>query len=97
MKRLLKEPLLHFLVLGALLFVAYGLLNRRDEARAGQIVVTQGQLENLQISFSRVWQRPPTQQELQGLVEAWVREEVLYREGLAMGAARENKRASEVR
>ncbi len=90
MKRLLKEPLLHFLLLGALLFVAYGVLNRRDESRAGQIVVTQGKLENLQVSFSRVWQRPPTSQELQGLVETWVREEVLYREGLAMGLDRDD-------
>jgi hypothetical protein len=90
MKRLLKEPLLHFIVLGALFFVAYGTLHRRDEPRAGQIVVTQGNLANLQISFSRVWQRPPTPQELQGLVESWVREEVLYREGLAMGLDRDD-------
>jgi hypothetical protein len=90
MKRLLKEPLLHFLLLGALLFVAYGLLSRRDEPRDGRIAVTRGQLENLQVSFSRVWQRPPTPQELQGLVETWIREEVLYREGLAMGLDRDD-------
>ena len=60
MKRLLKEPLLHFLVLGALLFVGYGLLNRGDEPEPGRIVVTQGKIENLRATFSRVWQRPPS-------------------------------------
>jgi len=43
MKRLLKEPLVHFLVLGALLFASYGLLNRRGAPALGRIVVTQGQ------------------------------------------------------
>ena len=40
--------------------------------------------------FSRTWQRPPTQQELDGLVEDYIREEVLYREALAMGLDRDD-------
>jgi hypothetical protein len=84
-KRLLKEPLAHFLMLGALLFGGYGLLNRGDEPEAGRIVVTQGKVENLQASFSRVWQRPPSAAELEGLVQDYIREEVLAREAMALG------------
>ncbi len=40
--------------------------------------------------FSGVWQRPPTTKELQGLVDSWVREEVLYREGLQLGLDRDD-------
>jgi hypothetical protein len=85
-KRLLREPLLHFLLLGAGLFVAYGLRPHpgRDEA-AGRIVVTQGQIENLADGFARAWQRPPTSEELAGLIRDHVREEVYCREAIALG------------
>lgn len=90
MKRWLEEPLLHFVVLGALLFVAYDLMNRRAEPVAGRIVVTQGRIENLQSSFSRVWQRPPTPAELDGLVQDYIREEALSREAIALGLDRDD-------
>lgn len=88
--RLLKEPLLHFVLLGALLFVAYGLLNRSDQPEAGQIVVTRGKIENLRDSFSRVWQRPPTSTELNGLIQDYIREEVLAREAMVLGLDRDD-------
>ena len=47
-------------------------------------------MESLQAQFERVWQRPPTSQELQGLVDTWVREEIFYREGMAMGLDRDD-------
>ena len=40
--------------------------------------------------FARTWRRPPTEQELQGLVEDYVREEILYREGRAAGLDRDD-------
>lgn len=86
--RLLREPLLHFLVLGAALFGLYAYLNN-DEAAAvsdeRQIVVTEGKIEHLAALFSRTWQRPATRQELEGLVNDYIREEAAYREGTAMG------------
>lgn len=85
MKRLLKEPLLHFLLLGAGLFLAYSLIGGRGGSEPGRIVVTQGQIENLATGFTRAWQRAPTAEELEGLVRDRVREEVYYREALAMG------------
>lgn len=84
MRRLLKEPLLHFLVLGGLLFAAYDLMNR-GEPETGRIIVTQGRIDSLQASFSRVWQRPPTLSELEKLIQEQIREEVLVREAKALG------------
>lgn len=90
MKRLLREPLLHFLLLGAVLFAAHGILTRGAGSEPGRIVVTQGQIESMAMLFSRTWQRPPSDEELQGLIRSHVREEVLYREGVAMGLDRDD-------
>ena len=89
MHRILQEPLLHFFILGALLFAGYGWL-RHGSTGANEIVVSRGQIESLQANFTRTWQRPPTDVELSGLVENWVREEILYREGVALGFDRDD-------
>jgi len=88
MRRLLKEPLVHFLVLGALLFAGYGLLNRSSTPVPGRIVVSQGQLASMRDAFTRTWQRPPTREEWEGLIRDRVREEVYCREALALGLDR---------
>jgi len=86
MKRILQEPLLHFVLLGAALFVAYGMMSRTsNQSEPAAIVVTQGQIEHLAISFTQAWRRPPTAEELAGLVRDLVREEVYCREAVAMG------------
>ncbi len=90
MRRLLHEPLLHFLILGALLFGLYSWLQGGAQNAPTEIVVTRGQLRSLQAQFQRTWQRAPTAEELHTLVEGWVREEVFYREGLAMGLDRDD-------
>jgi len=90
MMRLLKEPLLHFCVLGALLFVLYGVMQKPDERSPDAIVVTQGQIAHLASGFAKTWQRPPTPEEMAGLVREWVREEVYYREAMALGLERDD-------
>ena len=90
LKRLLREPLLHFAVLGALLFALHAAVSPRGTAARGEIVVTRGQVESLATAFERSWQRPPTDAELAGLIESWVRDEVFYREGLALGLDRDD-------
>ncbi len=90
MKRLLKEPLLHFLLLGAAIFIAHRLVSGRADDEPQRIVVTQGQIASMTIGFSRTWQRPPTSEELEGLIRDRVREEVYYREALAMGLDRDD-------
>jgi hypothetical protein len=88
--KLLREPLVHFLLLGAVLFGVFALVGDRTSERAGHIVVTPGHLEHLMVSFTRTWQRPPTAQELAGLIDDYIREEVLYREAVAMGLDRDD-------
>jgi hypothetical protein len=85
-RRLLREPLLHFFVLGLALFGVSALVQRRSgSAPSRQIVLTMDDLRQLQIAFMAQWQREPTPQEMVGLLENRIREEVLYREALAMG------------
>jgi hypothetical protein len=88
--KFLREPLVHFLLLGAMLFGVFALRGDRSSAQTDQIVVTPGHIEHLTLSFTRTWQRPPTAQELAGLIEDYIREEVLYREALAMGLDRDD-------
>ena len=85
MAKLIREPLLHFFVLGALLFALYGLRNRDEMKSPDRVVVDQVRVDALANQFGQVWKRPPTVGELQGLVDTWVRDEILYREGMAAG------------
>jgi len=85
MKRLLKEPLLHFLLLGAVIFIAYGWVSLPSSGAAGTVVVTAGRIEHLAAGFEKTWQRRPTDVELQSLTDDWVREEIATREALALG------------
>ena len=83
--RILKEPLLHFLLIGAILFGVYAVVNPDAMQGDKRIVVDRGQINHLVQRFKRVWQREPSEQELQSLIEDFVIEEIYYREALAMG------------
>lgn len=83
--RLLREPLVHFLLLGAALFVLYDLVADPDDRATDRIVVSAGRIDQLSEVFTRTWQRPPTAAELGRLIEDHVRDEVYYREARAMG------------
>ncbi len=91
MRRLLREPLFHFLVLGALLFVLYGWADRDAFQAPDEVVVDQARVDALATQFERVWQRQPNKAELQGLVDHWVREEIIFREGLSAGMERDDE------
>ena len=84
MKFWLKEPLVHFLLIGVSIFFLYGWIAGVDQFRSNEIRVTSARQQNLALTFSRTWQRPPTQSELDGLIKDFVREEIAYREGVAM-------------
>jgi hypothetical protein len=85
MKKLIREPFLHFLLLGAAIFLANHFISARAGNQPGKIVITQGDITSIRIGFSRTWQRPPTHEELDGLIRDRMREEVYYREAMAMG------------
>jgi parvulin-like peptidyl-prolyl cis-trans isomerase-like protein len=85
MKKLLHEPLVHFLLLGLLVFAGFKFTSRNEAGEPGKIVVTQAQVESLVTGYTRTWQRPPTNLELEGLIREYIREEVCTREALALG------------
>jgi len=84
-KSLWREPLLHFLLIGAAMFLFYDLMREQGSEAPKRIVVNSSQMEQLAANFKRTWMRPATENELSALVENYVREEVFYREALAMG------------
>jgi hypothetical protein len=61
-----------------------------DVREPGGIVVTRGAIESLAATFARTWQRSPTDAELEGLIRDYVRDEVYYREALALGLDRDD-------
>jgi PPIC-type PPIASE domain len=88
---LLREPLLQFLLLGAALFGLFGMFGKKNEAEApAAIVISVARVATLADGFTRTWRRPPTEQELQGLVDDYIREEVFYREGRGAGLDRDD-------
>ena len=87
-RKLWREPLVHFLLVGAGLFLAFGITQDERSDAPTRIVVDAGQVEQLVAQFRRTWLRPPTGEELAGLIESHVRDEVYYREALAMGLDR---------
>jgi hypothetical protein len=93
LKKLLKEPLFHFLLLGGGFFSLFAVVSEDSDFEGDQleeIVVTEGRIASIVIQFGKVWQRPPTEEELDGLITDYVREEVLYREAVAMGLDRDD-------
>jgi hypothetical protein len=88
-RSLVREPLLHFLLIGVALFLLYGLVSPGDSA-SRMITISQGDIADLRRQYAALWGRPPTDQQLTSLIEARVREEILYREGLAQGLDRDD-------
>jgi hypothetical protein len=86
----LREPLLHFLVIGTGIFLLYSLVRGSNETAPREIVISESRIEALAENFGRTWTRPPTPQELRGLVDDYVKEEVFYREAIAMGLDRDD-------
>lgn len=88
--RWLHEPLLHFLVIGAGIFLVYHFVRGSHETAPREIVISESRIEALAENFGRTWMRPPTPQELRGLVDDYVKEELYYREAIAMGLDRDD-------
>jgi hypothetical protein len=86
----LREPLIHFLLLGAAIFWLASLVGDPAGGREDRIRLGSAEVELLRQGFERTWQRPPSEAELAGLVEERVREEVYYREALALGLDRDD-------
>ena len=84
-KKTMREPLVHFLLIGAGLFLLFNFTNGPAGDKPNRIVVTPGRVEQMTANFTRSRMRPPTEQEMAGLIENYLRDEIYYREALAMG------------
>ena len=93
MTRWLREPLLHFLVIGLALFVVGDLVSRHGGGiePSRRIALTMDEVAQLVQLFQSQWGREPTQEEFGRLVESKVQQEVLYREALAMGLDKDDE------
>jgi len=85
LKRFLREPLFHFAAVGALIFAFFVAINDTDRASAERIVITPERIDQLATGFSSVWKRTPSEDELSALIDEDIREEVYYREAVALG------------
>ena len=84
--KILREPLVHFVFIGAAIYLLYGVFAEPvPEADDKTIIVSAGEIEWMQTAWQKRWNRPPTTEELTGLIQQYVRETVLYREALTMG------------
>jgi len=90
LKALLREPLVHFLAIGACLFFYFEWRGGGSGPDSRRIVVGAGQVQHLAAGFTRTWQRPPSEAELKGLIDEFVREELAYREAVSMGLDRDD-------
>jgi hypothetical protein len=88
MLRLLREPLFHFVTIGGLIYLVFVAVSDARKAPTDHIVVTSQRIDQLAAQFSSVWKRTPTADELKALIEGDIREEVYYRDALALGLDR---------
>jgi len=88
--RLIREPLVQFLFIGVAVFAIYELVASQSEPPRDRIVVTEGRVQQLALVFAKTWQRSPSPQEMRGLIDAYVKEEIYYREAIKLGLDRDD-------
>ncbi len=84
-QRFLREPLLHFIVIGSLFFLFYTAVNDTYENSTDTIIITPERISQIATGFNGVWNRLPTDDELDNLIEEEVRSEIYYRDALVLG------------
>ncbi|TMV08926.1 peptidyl-prolyl cis-trans isomerase [Ruegeria sediminis] len=81
--RILREPLVHFVAIGGLVFALY-YATRPDQSDPDRIVISEAAVQMLANQFESTWRRPPTSAELAGIVDSYVKEEILVREAMKL-------------
>jgi hypothetical protein len=84
LRSILREPLVHFVLLALLVFAGYGLVSTETVKEPDRIIISAAKVEQLAAVFAKTWQRPPTSQELKNLIDDYVREEIYVREALVL-------------
>jgi hypothetical protein len=86
LKKLVREPLVHFLLIGAGIYGLYGILGSSpDDEDERTIIVSSGVIKAMSDQWTGQRLRPPTEEELAGMIRDHIRTQVLYREAVAMG------------
>jgi len=83
--KIIREPISLFIVLGVLLFLVYIWTTTYYDQKSRQITVTEGQIQVLKETFTRTWNREPTDQELNAQIENFIKDEIFYKEAVALG------------
>ena len=83
--KLLHEPLVHFVALAFLILVGFHLTDRPTADKPDRIVISGAKIEQLAALFAKSWQRPPSTDELKGIIDDYIKEEIYYREALSLG------------
>jgi len=89
-QRILKEPIVHFLLIGMLIFIVSGLFTEDDTDKEYVIEVTKGDVETMLIRWFMQLNRMPSEDELQTFLYEHIREEILFREARAMGLEKDD-------
>jgi hypothetical protein len=84
-KGLIREPLLLFFLFGIFAFILYTKASDYIEKKNKQIVISKVQVELLEESYKKIWNRTPTEKELNALIENAVMDEIFFRQAVAMG------------
>jgi hypothetical protein len=87
--RLLKEPLFHFLILGGLLYLA-SIVSGYNDSELQRIIITESKIKHLEVLYTKTWQRKPSHQELDYLVQEYIKGQAAYYEGLKLGLDRDD-------
>lgn len=85
LKSLLREPLVHFFGAGLLIFVLLGWSGTNVDPESRAITISEAKVAQLATGFAGVWKRPPSQDEIDGLIRDYIREEIYYREAKRIG------------
>ena len=89
-RALLREPLVHFLVAGAVLLALSTLLDGGPGRPTRQVLVSSAKLRQLRDTWTAQWGEPPSPAQLQALVDDYLREEILFREAVVTGLDRDD-------
>ena len=90
LKSVARAPIVHFLTIGAAVFALTRAFGNARDAASYRIVLTAGHVNSLLAMFQKTWRRPPFPDEMRGLLEEYVKEEIYFREAVAMGMDRDD-------
>jgi peptidyl-prolyl cis-trans isomerase C len=89
LQKFIREPLVQFLVAGAALFLVMGQFGA-DGNDSRRITIDEAKVASLAKQWQQTWRRPPSQNELDGLIRDYIKEEIYYREAVRLGLEAED-------